>query len=490
MSGTWRAADGSCGASAAGWLASDESCGTTAAGMLATDDSCDASAAGWRAPEAPRRADETRASGARAAIVAILALLATSSDARADRPTLADEATYGAPGGELLIHYATAGIDAVPVADANADGVPDFVAEVASEGERALAHFMALGFRRPLDDGTLGGDGRVDIYLRDLQAADGNAATDSCEGERCVGYVSAENDYVGYAYPSRTEAIRSVIPHELFHLVQNAYSSAQPATWTEGSAVWAVENLYGADNSDFERFLPAFVTKTYRPFERPVAGFGDGYPYGAALWPYFLERRYGVDAVVGAWLACESSPFLDATATALGVPLDDAWAEFTRWNAFTGTRAELGPYESGHEWPEVPREAPFDGDSTTYVEGLSARYVPIEVAERSRIVVGGPAGLAFAAWSVADDAALDAGEGLVATDRDGELAAAIDAGSHTLVVTGLARGTIATAIDVRVEAIGEDSGCNAGARSLPAWLVLVGIPLGYRRRKSCNRGRT
>ncbi|NVB78874.1 MAG: hypothetical protein HOV81_10800 [Kofleriaceae bacterium] len=91
-----------------------------------------------------------------------------------------------------------------------------------------------------------------------------------------------------------------------------------------------------------------------------------------------------------------------------------------------------------------------------------------------------------------DGAAFDAGTPLVAGDDERELAATVDAGSYTLVVTGLARGTIATAIGVHVEPATEDSGCNASGRAsaMPAWFVLVGIPLGRRRRKSCNRGRT
>src|SRR5512140_67825 len=216
-----------------------------------------------------------------AAGVFAIAWLGHAPVASAARPVLAGEATFGKPQGKLLIHYATSGADAVPLADTDGDGTPDFVNQVATTGELGLDHFLALGFRRPLDDGTLGGDGRIDIYLRDLNSADGNAGTDSCAGNHCIGYISAENDYAAYSYSSITEAIPSVVPHEIFHLVQNAYSRTQPSTWTEGTAVWAVENLFGAGNSDFERFLPFFVTHSYRPFERAVAGF-DSYPYGAA----------------------------------------------------------------------------------------------------------------------------------------------------------------------------------------------------------------
>lgn len=360
--------------------------------------------------------------------------------------------------------------------DANTDGVPDFVAEVATTAELALARYRSLGFRRPLDDGTLGGDGRIDLYLRNLNAADGNAGTDSCIEGRCVGFAVAENDYAGFAYPSTTEAIRSVVPHELFHLVQYAYANDQPATWTEGTAVWAVEHLYGDDNADFERFLPAFLARTYRPFERPVGGFGDAFPYGAALWPYFLEHRFGADALVDAWTACEQAAFLDATDAALAErssSVEIAWIEFTRWNAFTGSRAATsGTYPDASGWTEVPREPPIEASGTIHVEGMSARYVPLVIAKRSRIAVTPNNGIRIAAWLVADSKGLLDGAELEAV-ADG-LETTVDADTYTLVVTGLSRGTITTPVEIAVtEPRDDDAGGCSSTRPSSAWLLVL-----------------
>jgi MYXO-CTERM domain-containing protein len=423
----------------------------------------------------------------------VIAWLGVAASARAARPALAGEATFGQVGGDVLVHYATSGIDAAPAADANTDGVPDFVAEVAVTAELALDHYLALGLRRPLDDGALGGDGRIDIYLRDLSAADGNTSSDSCLANRCIGYFIAENDYTGYSYASLTEGIRSVVPHEMFHLVQNAYSSSQPSTWIEGTAVWAVENLFDTGNSDFERFLPAFVTRSYRPFERPIAGFGDAYPYGAALWPYFLEHRFGVEVVVAAWAGCERAPFLEAIDAALvpvGSSVDAAWTEFTRWNVFTAARAGPGAYPDATHWPEVPREPSIATAATIYIEGLSARYVPVTVTTRSRIAVAPTGDTRLAAWLVSDGHGVT--DGIELAVDQARLAAIIDPGTYTLVVTGLSRGSIATAVTVSIESPEESIGAGGGCASSPAppaaamlWLVIV---LGrWRRRPRDNR---
>jgi len=244
--------------------------------------------------------------------------------------------------------------------------------------------------------------------------------------------------------------------------------------------VWATENLYGDGNSDFERFLPPFVTRSFRPFERAIGGFGDGYPYGAALWPYFLEQRYGVDLVVAAWTACETAAFLDATDSVFaktGGTLDNAWIEFTRWNLFTGPRAARGMYPKAATWPTVPRETAIADRGTIYIEGLSARYVPIAITQRSRITVSTAAAIRLAAWIVADDQVL--ADGITLTADGSTLSANLDPGPYTLVVTGLTRNSIATAVDVAIGPPEADDGGGCSSTRPPhaalvlaiAWLV-------------------
>lgn len=411
--------------------------------------------------------------------------------ARADRPLLAGAANYGVTGGDVLVHYATTGEDAPPTDDADGDGVPDFVAQVAAISEDALDRLRALGFRRPLDDGALGGDARIDIYLADLMSADGNVSRDSCTAGRCIGYAIAENDFAGYAYATREEAIESVVPHELFHLIQLAYSDAQPANWSEGTAVWAVEHLYGDGNADFERFLPGFLGKSFRPFERSGSGFGDAYPYGAALWPYFLDLRFGAATLVAAWERCEGTDFLTALDGALSpaTTVDAAFTEFTRWNALTGARDVAGGYAAAATWPEAPGEPALAGaigaTSTIQVEGLSARYVPVELTERASLTVAPGGQLRVAAWTVRDGDGLEGGMELAAVDG-GALATTLPPGRYTLVVTGLSRNTLATpvvlalgepAIDAPPADDDEGGGCRASDRRAGSSLALIMLAL-------------
>lgn len=423
--------------------------------------------------------------------------------ARAARPVLAGEATYGVTGGSVLVHYATTGGDAAPTTDGDGDGVPDFVAEVAQTADSALARFAALGFRRPLSDGAEGGDGRIDFYLRDLNNADGSAGTDRCVGNRCVGFATTENDFVGYSYSSITEGIRSVIPHELFHLVQMSYAAGQPNAWAEGSAVWAVEELYGTGNSDFERFLPTFLTKSFRPLERPAGGFGDGYPYGAALWSYFLTHRHDTALMVEAWQASETATFLDAIDAALARRSTTVAAEFTemtQWNWFTGDRATGGGYPDASTWPQVPLEPALtveQGAAKVYVEGLSARYVPVTLAgEAKQLVVKPTGGIRVVGWVVADGDGL--ADGVTMTSAaGGSLATTLAPGAYTLVLTGLSPSTITTEVGLELAAApvtkpedeDDGGGCSATGSASGRWalglalLALLPGKHGLRRRR-------
>ena len=419
------------------------------------------------------------------------AVLTAAGSAHAARPTLANEATFGV--GEILVHYATSGTDAAPVVDIDANGTPDFVEEVATTANAALTDLVALGFARPRADGTLGGDGRIDVYLRNLVSADGNTSTDSCANNTCIGYAIVENDYLGYSYPSITEAIRSVVPHELFHLIQYAYAMDQSATWTEGTAVWAVEHLHGEGNADFERFVPSFLAKTFRPFERPATGFGDAYPYGTALWPAFLAQRGGAQLVREAWERCATTDFLtaiDEVMIARGSSLRAEWTTFTRWNGFTGPYAVAGGYPFAAALPAAPREpALTDLDAEeVYVEGYAARYLPVTVTEDASLVLAPTGGITVAGFVVPLGAPL--AEGRELTGDAVRQAVALAPGRYALVVTGLSPMTITTAVHVSLEpATAEidpgDGGCAVGGTrgALPVSVALLGLLVPRRRRR-------
>jgi hypothetical protein len=194
------------------------------------------------------------------------------------------------------------------------------------------------------------------------------------------------------------------------------------------------------------------------------------------------------------WQACETAAFLEAADAALaprGSSLEAAFIEFTRWNLFTRDRAAGGGYPDTAAWQSVPFEQGTADTARIYIEGLSARYLPIVVGARPRVVVRAPDNVRVAAWVVPNGGGL--ADGVELEERDGVLAATVAEGGHTVVVTGLSRNTIATAVDVELtEALPdeptEDGSCSAGGGGRTNALALLGvICAACRRRRRTHR---
>ncbi|WP_437659313.1 MXAN_6640 family putative metalloprotease [Sorangium sp. So ce1182] len=265
--------------------------------------------------------------------------------------------TFASASGAFLVHFAREGRSAVPGADADASGVPDFVEEVAAIYDEVIVHYRdVLGFRPPRSDEDLadnGGDGRFDVYLVDFAGVgDGVFRVDACapDEDRCAGFMTQENDYSGYDYPSTRTANRILGSHELFHAVQAAYDHGQDTLITEGTAVWATES-FDPSLRDFEGFVDGYLSNTDRSLDVPMVGPVDPFSYGSALFFQFLEERFGDGTVRALWERLEDgasgeadpvwfeqlAPLLSSQAQ---TTFAEAFVEFAAWNLLTGAAAD------------------------------------------------------------------------------------------------------------------------------------------------------
>src|SRR5690349_13593409 len=110
-------------------------------------------------------------------------LLARPADGGADPEqqgwTVPEHAPYCTA--NFCLHWVTTTEDAPDLLDSDADGVPDYVETMGAHFETSRARENGdLGWRAPVSDGALGGDGRVDVYLVELAGTGtlGYAATD------------------------------------------------------------------------------------------------------------------------------------------------------------------------------------------------------------------------------------------------------------------------------------------------------------------------
>src|SRR5262245_2734211 len=146
--------------------------------------------------------------------------------------------TYDSRGGEFRVYFTRSGRHAVPLADADGDGTPDYVRQVADDFDSVLEFYRAEGYRTPLH----AGDDHFSVFLVDFPtSADGQYCRTTCDADSCSGFMLLENDFVGRSYASTDAAIRLLASHELFHGVQAAYTAHASLVLSEGTAVWASE---------------------------------------------------------------------------------------------------------------------------------------------------------------------------------------------------------------------------------------------------------
>lgn len=314
--------------------------------------------------------------------------------------------SYASSDGRFRVHFTRDGDNAVPAEDEDASGVPDFVEEVASVYVEVLDFYEStLGFRAPLSDASIadnGGDGSFDVYLVDFAGVgDGAFRVDQCEAdnsEKCIGFMTQENDFVGYGYPSTLVANRILGSHEFFHAIQAAYDTNQGSVAAEGTAVWATEQ-FDPELEDFEAFLPGYMQNPDRPVDQPLPGPVDPFSYGSAIFFEFLSERFGTEAVVEMWERVENGAegqedpswlgVLDAVITDHGgTGFEDAFAEFARWNLFTATFEDPEQsYADGADYPRVRIDAvdlPHSDDALR-VYYASAQYFGANPDGRSEI---------------------------------------------------------------------------------------------------------
>lgn len=196
----------------------------------------------------------------------------------------------------LCVHYVPTGTDAPPS--------PEWVNYTLAVMDSVwTTEVDQMGYRPPLSDGTKGGNGLFDVYLKDL----GGDLYGFCAGERRVkkrtasGYCVLDNDFAAAQFPSGTPDgnLRVTAGHEFFHAVQYAYDYAEDPWMMESTATWMEERI-ATDVNDNRQYLPA--SQIYAP-QIPLDAFSQtsGFQYGNWVFWEYLSNRYGVDIVNKAW---------------------------------------------------------------------------------------------------------------------------------------------------------------------------------------------
>ncbi len=180
------------------------------------------------------------------------------------RPKLSgDEHTYGTE--HFLVHYTFVGVDAVPSADTNGSGTPDWIEDVGRAMETIWrVEINTLGWPQPLPDRGEGGDTRFDVYMMELfshnlggyVSPDGgfvgdNPNTSRQEQQAAYGYLVLENDYIDPNPPAGLKVwppadwMRIIAAHEFNHMLQIAINGIYPMRWFyEATSNWMETQVF------------------------------------------------------------------------------------------------------------------------------------------------------------------------------------------------------------------------------------------------------
>ena len=246
--------------------------------------------------------------------------------------------TYDSPGGKFRLTYETTGPNAVPTADNNGNGVPDFVEWVASYFDYSWAFEIdTLGFLAPPI-----GTGKYQIGFQEMNAY-GYTTVVSGQLTRIV----MHRNFIGFPPNQDPEgnvkgAAKVTAAHEFKHAIQIMYNYWNEPSWfIELDATWMEDIAYDYVNDYYN-----YITSSGSPFTSPGQSLDAGQGYEDCNWMIFLGERFDIDINKRIWQRRQSNPaenmfntFNYVLSNFYSSNFQNAFREYVVWNFLTNSRA-------------------------------------------------------------------------------------------------------------------------------------------------------
>lgn len=288
------------------------------------------------------------------------------------------ELGYTSPDGYFLIHYDTAGSEAVPVDDSDLSAVPDYVENLARYADSSWRkEVIQMGYLPPPTDG----DGKYDIYTQEIPYygyTEGETPGPAPWNDY-TSFIVVHRNFLGFPPNNDPEgpqkgAMKVTIAHEFHHAVQFAYSAFNQTWFYEVTSTW-MENVVFDEVDDNYNYLYSF-------FSQPQTSLTDEsiHMYGSFIWNSYLAQNFGADLIRQAWQANISTPAttsLDNVLAGHGSNLRTEYGRFTLWNYYTGGRDDGLHYEEGSFYPLMNLHGNSGG---SYLSGTSPSLLPMAAA--------------------------------------------------------------------------------------------------------------
>lgn len=250
------------------------------------------------------------------------------------------------------LSYTKTGVNAVPSADDDENGVPDYVEWIADYLETSWdVEITQCGFKGPYDTQ---GDGYYNVSFQSMSYY-GYTITSGVDGDEGTRIVLHNNylDFQPNQDPEGTQkgAAKVTCAHEFKHASQYKHSGWSEGDWVELDAAWAEEIVFDYVNDTMLNF-----TGTGDPFSSPHLALdagGTGY-YEDYFWQDYLHQKFDNNSYTSApiilafWQRRETHQSENVLVTydnvlqQFGSFLGDAFTEYITWNFYTGSRAISG----------------------------------------------------------------------------------------------------------------------------------------------------
>lgn len=209
-------------------------------------------------------------------------------------------------------YYNTSGTDAVVTTDANTNGVPDYVENMAAAFVRTLTVYDSLGYARPPIAAS--DAGRYGVYISNSSAGSGvygysmpestvgnNPNTTATENSATTSYMCMRSNYTGFgSTPALLQiAMEVTTAHEFFHAVQFGYETNNMTGFPmEMCATWGEDIVFSHDDDNWQYLSDIFPTSDISiDYDDDLDGttIASYHWYAAWIFERYLSDRFGMD---------------------------------------------------------------------------------------------------------------------------------------------------------------------------------------------------
>ena len=206
-------------------------------------------------------------------------------------------------------YYTTSGTNAIATTDANSNGVPDYVENMAAAFCKALSFYDSVGYNRPPIAAS--DNGRFCVYLSNSAAGSNvygysqpetvigdNPSTTTKETSSMTSYMVMRNNYTGFGSTAAELQIAMEVTcaHEFFHAVQFGYETNNMDGWImEVCSTWAEDMVFSGDDDNWQYLSEIFGTPDVSvDFDDNNDGSKySGHWYASWIFMRYLTDRFG-----------------------------------------------------------------------------------------------------------------------------------------------------------------------------------------------------